>query len=87
LVLDPAPRSTSTARPRPNGYSFDVGCIHGDKTPLGDGWTRVTFSGDEVGVEAGAFGSTMTGIDIVLDEQGQTLLRNISVNGVVVNEI
>ena len=28
----------------------------------------------------------MTGIDIVLDEQGKTLLRNISVNGVVVTK-
>jgi hypothetical protein len=32
------------------------------------------------GAVPSTFRSTMTGIDIVLDEEGQTLLRNISVN-------
>jgi hypothetical protein len=44
------------------------------------------LEGDEVGVDPGAFESTMTGIDIVLDETGQTLLRNISVNNVTIDK-
>jgi hypothetical protein len=32
----------------------------------------------------GAFESTISGADVVMDEQGQTLLRNISVNGVAI---
>jgi hypothetical protein len=62
-----------------SGTSF-LGCIHGEQTDAGDGWTKVTFTGDEVGA-AGAFGLPITGADVVMDEQGQTLLRNISVNG------
>lgn len=81
---NPAPRfNVYTADTGAPPY-FAFGCIHGNKELLADGWTRVTFTGDELGVAAGAFGSTMTGVDIVLDEQGQTLLRNISVNGVVI---
>jgi hypothetical protein len=83
---NPAPRFNVYSDTAPNGIYFAFGCVHGDKTPLADGWTRVEFTGDEVGVDAGAFGATMSGIDIVLDEQGQTLLRNISVNGVAVDK-
>jgi hypothetical protein len=32
----------------------------------------------------GAFESTISGADVVMDEQGQTPLRNISVNGVAI---
>jgi hypothetical protein len=60
------------------------GCAHGAKTALGDGWTRVVFNGSEAG--GGAFGATIASIDVVQDEEGQTLLRNISVNGVEVNK-
>ena len=75
--------------PRFNIYTdaatYFFGCSHGDAQALGDGWFRVTFSGDEVG-GVGAFGSTITGVDVVMDEQGQTLLRNISVNGVAISK-
>jgi hypothetical protein len=81
---NPAPRFNVYSDSAPNGVYFAFGCIHGDKTPLGNGWTRVEFTGDEVGVDAGAFGATMSGIDIVLDEEGKSLLRNITVNKVVV---
>jgi hypothetical protein len=84
---NPAPRLNVYSDTAPNGIYFAFGCIHGDKEALADGWSKVTFTGDEVGVDPGAFGSTMTGIDIVLDEQGKTLLRNISVNGVVVTKV
>jgi hypothetical protein len=65
------------------GATLFFGCVYGATTALGDGWTHVEFSGDEPG--AGAFGA-IAGVDVVLDEQGQTLLRNISVNGVAVNK-
>ncbi len=65
------------------GTSF-LGCIYGEKLDLGNGWTRVTFNGDELGA-GDAFGKTITGADVVMDEQGQTLLRNITVNGVAVS--
>ena len=67
------------------GTSF-LGCIHGEQTPLDNGWTKVTFSGDEVGVAVGTFGSTITGADVVMDEQGQTLLRNITVDGIAITK-
>jgi hypothetical protein len=41
-------------------------------------WTHVDFHGGEPG--AGAFDVTIEGVDVVQDEQGETLLRNISVN-------
>ena len=75
--------------PRFNVYTdsatYFFGCIYGETEDLGDGWTRVTFSGDEIG-GVGAFGSTIAGVDVVMDEQGQTLLRNLSVNGVVIDK-
>jgi hypothetical protein len=36
---------------------------------------------------AGPFGSTIEGVEVVIDEQGETLLRNISVNDVSVNKL
>jgi hypothetical protein len=75
--------------PRFNVYTeartYFIGCTYGDKDDLGGGWTRVTFSGDEIG-GVGAFDSVIKGIDIVQDEEGQTLLRNISVNDVVIDK-
>jgi len=65
------------------GTSF-LGCIYGEKTDAGNGWTRVTFNGDELSA-AGAFGGKITGADVVMDEQGQALLRNITVNGMAVS--
>jgi hypothetical protein len=76
-----APRFNVTTE---SGTAF-FGCSYGETEDLGDGWTRVTFSGDEIG-GAGAFGSVITGVDVVMDEQGQTLLRNLSVNGMVINK-
>ena len=67
------------------GTAF-LGCIHGEQTDLGDGWTHVVFTGDEVGVAAGTFGSIINGVDVMVDEQGQTLLRNITVNGLTVTK-
>ena len=51
------------------------GCTYGTHTPLSDGWTHVEFQGP---FSAGK----INGVDLVQDEQGQTQLRNISVNGV-----
>jgi hypothetical protein len=74
--------------PRFNVYTANstlfFGCTYGTHTDLGNGWTHVEFNGSEPG--AGAFGATMTGVDVVQDEQGQTQLRNISVNGVSVDK-
>jgi hypothetical protein len=60
------------------------GCTYGTHTDLGNGWTHVEFHGGEPG--AGSFGAIITGVDVVQDERGQTLLRNISVNGVAVDK-
>jgi hypothetical protein len=66
------------------GIQF-FGCAYGTHTNLDNGWTHVEFSGNEPG--AGAFGATITdGVQVVQDEQGETLLRNISVNGVAVDK-
>ena len=66
------------------GSTLFFGCTYGTHTDLGNGWTHVEFHGDEPG--AGAFGAAIGGVDVVQDEKGQTLLRNISVNGVAVNK-
>jgi hypothetical protein len=61
------------------------GCAYGTHTDLGNGWTRVEFAGGEPG--AGAFNVTITdGVEVVQDEQGSSLLRNISVNGIAVDK-
>jgi hypothetical protein len=65
------------------GTSF-FGCTYGEHTNLDNGWTRVVFKGNEPG--AGPFGASINGVDVVMDEQGQTLLRNITVNGVTVDK-
>jgi hypothetical protein len=61
------------------------GCARSlDSELLGDGWTRVNFNCDsEEGVpdEATGCGLNILGIEIVMDEEGQTDLRNIVVNG------
>jgi hypothetical protein len=67
-----------------NGTSF-LGCIHGETTDAGGGWTKVTFTGDEP-FAGGAFGNPINGLAIVMDEEGQTLLRHITVDGVAVEK-
>jgi hypothetical protein len=72
------------------GTYYFFGCSYGTHTDLGNGWTNVTFSNADAypadGVTAfPGFGSTtVTGIEIVQDEQGQVQLDNIMVNGTVV---
>jgi hypothetical protein len=60
------------------------GCTYGTHTPPAGDWTHVEFQGGEPG--AGNFGSTINGVAIVLDEEGQTQLKNISVNNVIVDK-
>jgi hypothetical protein len=74
--------------PRFNVYDdantlYYLGCTYGEKTDAGNGWTKVTFNGDELG-GIGAFDHTITRAGIVMDEQGQTLLRNISVDDIAI---
>ena len=66
------------------GTSF-FGCTYGEKADLGNEWTRVTFKGGEPGT-VGVFAQAIKGVDVVMDEEGQTLLRNITVNGVAVDK-
>ena len=66
------------------GTSF-FGCTYGTHTPLADGWERVVFSGGAPGT-VGAFAQVLEGVDVVMDESGRTLLRNITVNGVAVDK-
>jgi hypothetical protein len=82
--------------PRFNVYTTDgtyyfFGCSYGVRTSLGNGWTRVLFSNaDAVPASATAFpgfgNAVVTRIEIVMDEQGQTTLDNIDVNGVLVGK-
>ena len=65
--------------------TYYLGCANGDATPLADGWTKVEFSGDEAGGN-GSIGSIMKSLDITMDEQGKTTLRNITVNGVTITK-
>jgi len=60
------------------GTTF-LGCSYGAKTDLANGWSSVVFDADEIAA-AGTVGAIIDA-NIVMDEQGQTLLRNISVNG------
>jgi hypothetical protein len=68
--------------PRFNVYLSDgstvfLGCIYGN-----DGSGNVSFTaGNTYGGVLFPTGATVTGIDIVQDEQGQTTLSNIMVNG------
>lgn len=61
------------------------GCARSlDTETTEDGWLRVAFNCDsEVGVpdEATGCGENILGIELVMDEEGQTDLRNIVVNG------
>jgi hypothetical protein len=71
--------------PRFNVYLSDsstifLGCIYGN-----DGSGHVSFTaGNTYGGVLFPTGATVTGIDIVQDETGSTVLSNISVNGVAV---
>ena len=62
------------------------GCARSlDTSPTDDGWTHVNFTCDsEVGVpdEATGCGENILGVEIVMDEEGQTDLRNIMLNGI-----
>jgi len=73
--------------PRFNVYSggstYFFGCSYGVHTPLGNGWTHVEFKGSDLGAAAGA---TIDGIEVVMDEEGATLLRNITVNDLTVDK-
>jgi hypothetical protein len=60
-----------------DGATSFFGCTQGEHTSTADGWTRVTFTGGS---------QTIKGVDVVMDEQGKTLLRNITVNGVAVDK-
>jgi hypothetical protein len=64
-----------------NGSTVFLGCVYGDPTNSG---TATFEAGSSYGGVIFPEGETVTGIDIVQDEEGQVVLRNISVNGEVV---
>jgi hypothetical protein len=70
-----------------SGTYYFFGCSSGTHTDLGNGWTRVTFSNADAVPADGTtmfsgFGSTtMTDIEIIMDEPGQAMLDNIMING------
>lgn len=75
--------------PRFNVYSgtryWFFGCTSGAHAPAAPGWTRVTFSPAD-GVPAGDWGpltssTVVDKIEIVQDEQGQTVLDNVRIDG------
>ena len=64
-----------------NGTTVFLGCAHGDPGATG---TATFEAGNTYGGVNFPEGETVTGIDIVLDEEGQVTLSNIMVNGDVV---
>ena len=80
-----APRFNVSAS---DGFHFMGGCANGTKTPLGNGWTRVTIDPYN---PAQAFpvlapGATINSITLIVDEPGQYTLDNIQVNGVYIDK-
>ena len=72
-----------TAADGTTGFSFLGGCANATKTPLGNGWTRVTIDPCSA---AQAFppipaGSTYNAVVLIVDEPGTYILDNIQVNG------
>ncbi len=81
--------------PRYNVYTtagtyYFFGCTYGTHTAVADGWTQVRFTDADAYPADGTtvfpgFGSVeVTGIEIVMDEEGQTQLDNIDINGTIV---
>ena len=68
------------------GQTGFFGCAHGVQTPAAaSGWTHVEFNGTEPG--AVPFNSTtIAGVEVMNDEQGTKVVRNISVNGILVDK-
>ena len=60
------------------------GCYYGAKTPLANGWTHVEFTSDVTG--GVAWGQEIKSVDLMRDEQGTSVLRNISVNNISVDK-
>ncbi len=71
-----APRFNVTLE---NGSTIFLGCVHGDADADG---TVVFEAGETYGGESLPEGETVRRINIVQDEEGQTTLSNIAVNGV-----
>ena len=65
------------------GFSFAGGCANGTKSPLGNGWTRVTIDPCNAGQTFPAIpeGSTYNSIVLIVDEPGTYTVDNIQVNG------
>ncbi len=61
-----------------NGGTIFLGCLHGDADNDG---TVIFEAGETYGGVLFPEGDTVTGIEIVMDEEGQTALSNILVNG------
>ena len=66
------------------GTTYFFGSVYGIHTDLGGGWTRVRFSGSEPG--AGGFGGVIEAIAILVDEEGQSVLDNIDVDGTLIGK-
>jgi hypothetical protein len=72
------------------GTYYFFGCTYGTHTDLGNGWTRVRFNNadaypaDGVTTFPGFASTTVTGVQVVQDEEGQALLDNIDVNGTLI---
>jgi hypothetical protein len=56
------------------GFYFVGGCANAAPTDLGNGWSRVRF--DLTGITG-----TIEYVEVIADEQGQSVLDNIDVNG------
>lgn len=66
-----------------SGFSFAGGCANATKTPLGNGWTRVTIDPCNPGQTFPPIpaGSTYNAVVLIVDEPGAYALDNIQVNG------
>lgn len=63
-----------------NGITHFFGCIYGMHTALANGWQKVSFARSDAFPPVSAT-DKIASIDIVADEQGQSKLRQINVNG------
>jgi hypothetical protein len=57
-----------------DGFYFVGGCANAAPTDLGNGWSHVTFDTSKVS-------GTIQYVEVIADEQGQSVLDNIAVNG------
>ena len=68
-----------------DGNTHFFGCVYGSQTPGADGWTRVRQTGADAFPPMDA-SDTIARVLIIADEQGQSVVDNVDVNGTLVGK-